>query len=379
MSLTPLSMIESLTEKFKGINNIFNMRLNTPGLDLDSCLILGSCCIVHNEQPMIERAIRITAESADNTALLRQFATEVGKMLEKLNLHTETLYEMSAELPMLYDVGIMHETIEILRESMNPGDRDTHKYLTGLAMGNTEIYLKEKRGEFAGKERMALDMEFKNFFDAIETEHSRLEYILRFRTFRECVAQFDMKIFHKSLKSIAKLLRNLEVEPYQWEEDDDQFHSDLVTPNLHEIFATRDDETFTDEMAASKAIEQGHVYFSFAKVNHIHTNFVNEQFHHIEEHDLYAILNLRECERQLHIRKGEKNRVYHLISVMEGMVQADLRQNWRISICNHLGISQKTYNSKYTEVAESESPRDVRLKEKIEDMRDFFDELDKAS
>lgn len=104
-----------------------------------------------------------------------------------------------------------------------------------------------------------------------------------------------------------------------------------------------------------------------------------EQFHSIDPHDLYAILNLLDCDKRLKIREGEKNRVYYFINVVGNLVQADLQLNRRKSICHHLGLSHKTYNSKYKEAEDSENPRTVAFREKIEELIENFDELTKAS
>lgn len=75
----------------------------------------------------------------------------------------------------------------------------------------------------------------------------------------------------------------------------------------------------------------------------------------------------------------EKNRVYYFISVVGNLVQSDLQLNWRKSICKHLGLSYKAYNSKYKEAVDSENPRTVDFRERLEEFIKSFDELAKAS
>lgn len=378
MNMTPLNMIESLVEKFESINHIFIDHIRSGGLDVDACMILSSGIIVYDEQPSIERAIRVVAELIEHKSLLRQLATEIDQMLVRLTTDKDKIYKMSEEMQMIFDVGIMHETIAILRESLNPNDRDIHEYLTYLAMGNAGIYLKEMEGECVADERMELDKEFQNFFERIETERKRLEYILNFQRCRTWVSRFRMDQFHNTIKSLARVLRNMEIEPYKWSDDDYERNENFFMPNLKEIFAVKNEE-MTDVKATEIAAERGHIYFNSAKVSHFHSTFIKEQFHDIEEHHLYAILNLRDCDKSLQIRQGEKNRVYYLISVLASLIQANLRVGWRKSFCEHLGVPEKTYNSKYKEIIDSENSRDMNLKEKAKAMCDYFETLDKAS
>ncbi len=78
-------------------------------------------------------------------------------------------------------------------------------------------------------------------------------------------------------------------------------------------------------------------------------------------------------------REVEKNHVYYFINVICNLVQTDLHLNWRKSICKHLGLNYKAYNSKYKEAEDSEHPRTVAFREKVEELIENFDELAKAS
>ena len=55
------------------------------------------------------------------------------------------------------------------------------------------------------------------------------------------------------------------------------------------------------------------------------------------------------------------------------LVQTDLQLNWRMTIWQHLGLSYKAYNSKYKEAEDSENPRTVAFREKIEELIENFD------
>ena len=168
------------------------------------------------------------------------------------------------------------------------------------------------------------------------------------------------------------------IKPFEWSEEDDDIEQNIVHADMKSIFYIGD-TTVTDEQAVEKANERGHVYFSLGHIQYIHDNFVCEQFHDIAPHDLYAIFNLKDSSRRLSIREGERNRVYYFISVVGGLVQSVLQLNWRKSICKHLGLSYKAYNSKYKEVADSENPRTVDSRERLEKFIESFDGPAKAS
>lgn len=375
--MTPEEIIEALVEKFDGATGIIATYLRHRGLDLDSCLVIASCDIVYDQQPLIERGIRTLFNDSKHMTLLRSFATEVERLLAKITPNIKELGDM--ELPMLYDVTLISEAIEILRHTLNINDKGTHQYLTNLAANSTIITQAYNSGKDVDRQRLALDSEFDKFFDRIETDINRLDFILRFRELRKCANNFSMYNFHESLKGLNRYMKKLGIEPFPWsEEDDDDIDEPMVPSNPRDFFYTGEDVA-SDEDAVVKASENGHEYFSLGHIHYMHQNFVTEQFHHIDPHDLYAILNLKECNKRLVIRDGEKARVCYFLSEVSNLIRTDLQLNWRKAMCEHLGVSYSTYNSKYTEARDSETKRTVVMREKLEELTERFEELAKAS
>ena len=92
-----------------------------------------------------------------------------------------------------------------------------------------------------------------------------------------------------------------------------------------------------------------------------------------------AAHNLTFIFKFLKIREVEKNHVYYFINVICNLVQTHLHLNWRKTICRHLGLNYKAYNSKYKEAEDSENPRTVAFRENVEERIENFDELAKTS
>ena len=374
--MTPEEIIESLVDKFDSANDIIANYLHHRSLVLDDCLIMGSCGIVYIQQTEIERSIRILANMPEHQILLRAFATEIERLLSKMETQIDTLAQM--EVAMIYDIALLSETIGILRHSMNIKDKETHRYLTELGAGATHLHEAAQSGADIDAMRLAHDAKFDNFFSRIETEIKRLQFIMEFRDTRRWAQDFDMYKFMDALLDLNRCVKKYGIKPFEWSEEDDDIEQNIVHADMKSIFYIGD-TAVTDEQAAEKANERGLVYFSLGHIQYIHDNFVCEQFHNIDPHDLYAIFNLKDCDKRLSIREGEKNRVYYFISVVGGLVQSDLQLNWRKSICKHLGLSYKAYNSKYKEAADSENPRTVDFRERLEEFIESFDELAKAS
>lgn len=84
--MTPEEVIESLVDKFDNANDIIANYLHHKSLDLDDCLIMGSCGVVYLQQTEIEKSIRILANMPEHQILLRAFATEVEVCCQRWNL-----------------------------------------------------------------------------------------------------------------------------------------------------------------------------------------------------------------------------------------------------------------------------------------------------
>lgn len=376
--MTPEEIVESLVEKFDGANDIIANYLIHKSLVFDDCIVMGSCDIVFDQLTLIERSIRALVNSMEHQTLLRSLATETERLLAKIKPNIKTLSLM--EIAMIFDVALISETIGILRHSLNINDKETHKELTALAMGSARLYETANSGADIDALRLSLDGDFDKFFNRIETDIKRLEYINNFRDMRKWAHNFDMYNFQEALEDLHAYMKKYGIEAFEWSHEDDDIEDkeNITRANLKDIFCTGEDVA-TDEEAAQQAGERKHVYFSLGHIQYIHDNFVCEQFHSIDPHDLYAILNLRDCDKRLKIRDGEKNRVYYFISMVGSLVQTDLQLNWRKAICQHLGLSYKAYNSKYKEAEDSENPRTVAFRERIEEFVENFDELAKAS
>ncbi|WP_336537297.1 hypothetical protein [Bacteroides acidifaciens] len=374
--MTPEEVIESLVDKFDNANDIIANYLHHKSLDLDDYLIMGSCGVVYLQQTEIEKSIRILANMPEHQILLRAFATEVERLLSKMEPQINTLAKM--EVAMIYDIALLSETVGILRHSLNIKDKETHRYLTELGASATHLHEASKTESDIDAIRLAHDAKFDNFFSRIETEIKRLQFIMHFRDTRSWAQDFDMYKFLETLQDLYRYVKRYGIKPFEWSEEDDDIEQNVIHADMKSIFYTGD-TAVTDEQAVEKANERGHVYFSLGHIQYIHDNFVCEQFHNIDPHDLYAILNLKDCDRRLSIREGEKNRVYYFISVVGGLIQSDLQLNWRKSICKHLGLSYKAYNSKYKEAADSENQRTVDFRDRLNEFIESFDELAKAS
>ncbi len=374
--MTPEEVIESLVDKFDNANDIIANYLHHKSLDLDDYLIMGSCGVVYLQQTEIEKSIRILANMPEHQILLRAFATEVERLLSKMEPQINTLAKM--EVAMIYHIALLSETVGILRHSLNIKDKETHRYLTELGASATHLHEASKTESDIDAIRLAHDAKFDNFFSRIETEIKRLQFIMHFRDTRSWAQDFDMYKFLETLQDLYRYVKRYGIKPFEWSEEDDDIERNVIHADMKSIFYTGD-TAVTDEQAVEKANERGHVYFSLGHIQYIHDNFVCEQFHNIDPHDLYAILNLKDCDRRLSIREGEKNRVYYFISVVGGLIQSDLQLNWRKSICKHLGLSYKAYNSKYKEAADSENQRTVDFRDRLNEFIESFDELAKAS
>lgn len=372
-----LELIEGLIDKLDSVNRLLPSYLRTGGLSFDECIVMSSCHVVYDYPQYVERSIRYLIEDNRNLPLLRDLLTKCEQVIEKIEPNLEKLSSM--ELALLYDISIMHETIEILRRCVNINDPAIHKHLSELAFGKVRMTIDQQNGADISEAALKHDMEFEMFFDRLDTDVRRLSYILNFRDLRKCAGEFCIEYFLQSLKNISMTLRNLDITPYQFVAEIDDSSDNFQKPNFKEIFMLGDGTPSTDKAAAKKAKEMGHEYFSLAHINHIHKLFVCDQFHTIEPHDLYAILNLKECDSRLKIRDKEKNRVYYFIHYIGERVQENLRKEWKSAMCRHLSIPANTYNSKYMESAVSESTRDKKFREKLSELDDAFEELEQAS
>uniref|UniRef100_UPI0025B69299 hypothetical protein n=1 Tax=uncultured Muribaculum sp. TaxID=1918613 RepID=UPI0025B69299 len=103
--MTPEEVIESLVDKFDNANDIIANYLHHKSLDLDDYLIMGSCGVVYLQQTEIEKSIRILATMPEHQILLRAFATEVERLLSKMEPQINTLAKM--EVAMIYDIALL--------------------------------------------------------------------------------------------------------------------------------------------------------------------------------------------------------------------------------------------------------------------------------
>lgn len=199
--MPPEEIVESLVEKFDGANDIIANYLHHKSLLLEDCLVMGSCGIVYLQQSEIEKSIRKLASLPEHQILLRAFATEIERLLSKMEPQIDTLAKM--EIAMIYDIALLSETIGILRHSLNIKDKETHRYLTDLGASATHLHQASISGEDIDAIRLAHDAKFDNFFSRIETEIKRLQYIMEFRDTRSWAQDFDMYKFLETLQDLS--------------------------------------------------------------------------------------------------------------------------------------------------------------------------------
>ena len=124
---------------------------------------------------------------------------------------------------------------------------------------------------------------------------------------------------------------------------------------MKSIFYTGD-TAVTDEQAVKKANERGHVYFSLGHIQYIHDNFVCEQFHNIDPHDLYAILNLRTVTDGCQSAKARKI-VYITSSVLLEVLKGISVEPWMYFV----NIKESDFSSIEEVIAELDSNSPVEV------------------
>lgn len=372
MHMTPENIIESLIDKFDGTYEIISTFICHGSLSYDDCVVLASCDIVYDQQREIEKAIRTLLCDSEQLPLLRSFSMEVERLRSKISPNLEKLKE--TQLPMMYDVTMMSETIDILQRAMNIKDTETHKYLTDLVGESVRLMTEYEAGKDMTERKISLDADYDKFFDRLETDVKRLEYILNFRNMRKCAYHMNFTLFLDSLNGLSRFMEKVGIQPFDWSEDDFQVAESLASSNPKDYFYFGDNVS-SDEEAVKKAEETDHEYFSLGHAHYVHQHFVTEQFHSIAPDDLYAILNLKDCSKRLVMREGEKARVYYWINELSLLIRCDLQLNWKKMMCEHLGIPYSTFNSKYTEAKDSKTKRTVEMRDKIKEFSKKFKEL----
>lgn len=95
----------SLVDKFDGANAIIANYLVHKSLEFDNCIVMDSCDIVLGQLKLIERSISALANSKEHLTFLRSLATEVERLLAKIEPNIETLSH--TEVAMIFDVTPM--------------------------------------------------------------------------------------------------------------------------------------------------------------------------------------------------------------------------------------------------------------------------------
>lgn len=243
------------------------------------------------------------------------------------------------------------------------------------------------------RSQLELDYEARlaELFDTMEETIARYKSFLRYRTLREYCEHFTYYGMHDVLARLEMAIEDVSdsvkiqnpLDVMFGECDDEIMMLSLITKakestgNVNQGVVHQSHRPI--EASKSEPCDTKQTFFSMLQIDMIHKLCNQEQFESISPGEMYSILNLHDCPRRLKIREGEKNRVYYFIFFFGEMIDSAHRAHWRKSMCHHLCMSYKTYNSKYTELKSRPSKNDERFLERLKELKEDFDELSEAS
>lgn len=121
-------------------------------------------------------------------------------------------------------------------------------------------------------------------------------------------------------------------------------------------------------------------FFSMAHVQHLHGVCNGRQFEEVSPGDMYLIINLQHCPRNLKVRQGERSRVCHLIYVLGEMLPDNQRAECRQQMLDCLDIKYSYYNKKYLNpVGGNPSKNDEEFVERLDNLKEKYRKLEKAA
>lgn len=136
-------------------------------------------------------------------------------------------------------------------------------------------------------------------------------------------------------------------------------------------------ENYTQEIPSKTSIKQNNIQkedrIPMKLLCNIHAICNGKQFEEISEREFCNNMNIIPTKTQLKVRKGETVRVCCLIGFICEYGQPADPKDWVSEILDLLGISEKTYNSKYREpISDTTNEANRCFIEKIRELAPYF-------
>lgn len=393
--LTPKKHIEELTNQIARFTAITKIYLDGGEIGLDDAIALAKFGYISTDEDVHTDAIRSFKNSPERS-VIKHLSKEIDKyyaLIENYDWDPDDF-----DLLLVLDRNICKEYESLCESSIFKVDEKNSSLMENFR--NTLDAIENKAtGPLVSVSRsqMELDYESKwgNIFDNMEETIYRYQEFLKYRTLRGYTEHFTYYGMHDFLSSLenaidyvndlVKVENPLDVMFGNSDEENSLLSLIRGAKSTDEIInRIWEHDSYSDDKADSKDETETDksnlpTFFNLLQVDLIHKVCNNEQFEHISPGDIYSIINLQDCSRRLKVRSGEKNRVYFFIFFFGEMIDTSHRAMWRKSMCHHLCMSYSTYNSKYTELRSRPSKKDEKFLEKLDDLKDQFEDLREAS
>lgn len=393
--LTPKKHIEELTNQIARFTAITKTYLDGGEIELDDAIALAKFGYISIDDDAHTDVIRSFKNSPER-GVIKRLSKEIDKyyaLIENYDWDPDDF-----DLMLVLDRNICKEYEALCRDSIFKSDDANKKQIEDFRKTIDAI---DNRTDgpcvWNGRSQMELDYETKwgSVFDSMEEMITRYQEFLKFRTLRGYTEHFTYYSIHDFLSSLeiaieyvndlVKVENPLDVMFGDSDEENSLLSlikgakstDDIINRIWEHDFDSEDKADSKDETETDRPNLP--TFFNLLQVDLIHKVCNNEQFEHISPGDMYSIINLQDCPRRLKVRSGEKNRVYFFIFFFGEMIDASHRAMWRKSMCHHLCMSYSTYNSKYTELRSRPSKKDEKFLEKLDDLKEQFEDLREAS
>lgn len=393
--LDPKKHIEELSNQVARFTAITKIYLDGGELTLDDAIALAKFGYISSDEDVHTDVIRGFKNSSERS-VIKRLSREIDRYYTLIDR-----YEWDPDdfdLLVVLDRHLCKEYESLCEESIFKSDDDNkrliaefHEVIEAIENGMTGPCSLDP------KSQMELDYEAKwdSLFDSMEEAITRYKEFLKYRRIREFTEHFTYYSMHDFLSSLeiaieyvndaVKVQNPLEIM-FGVSEDEDSLLSLIANAKSTEEVINRiwdEQNDFGTEIEQNEVSEASNrqlpTFFNMMQVDMIHKLCNKEQFEDISPGDMYSIFNLHDCPRRLKVRSGEKNRVYYFIFFFGEMIDTSHRAMWRKSMCHHFCMSYKTYNSKYTELKTKPSKKDERYLERLDELKEDFEELREAS
>lgn len=392
--LTPKKHIEELTNLIARFTAITKTYLDGGELSLDDAITLAKFGYISTDEDAHTDAIRSFKNSPERS-IIKRLSKEIDKyyvLIEKYDWEPDDF-----DLLVVLDRHICKEYESLCKESIFKSDEDNKLLLEDF--GNVLNAIENRTaGPLVSIDRSQMELDYERkwgeIFDSMEDTITKYQVFLKYRTIRGYTEHFTYYSMHDFLSSLEIAIEYVN-DLVKVENPLDVMFGESVGENsllsivssakspeevMDRIWNHKFDDEDTNESDNSENFKpQLPTFFNMVQVDLIHKLCNNEQFENISPADMYAIFNLHDCPRRLKVRSGEKNRVYYFIYFFGEMIDTSHRAMWRKGMCHHFCMSYSTYNSKYTELRSRPSKKDEKFLEKLDDLRDQFEDLREAS